>query len=818
MGAELARAYFECGQRAPEGLSGALREGVGWLETEMNRAFGGVEAPLLLSVRASGPTDMPGPMGPGVIVGITDEVAAAWPAEESGFGRDAHLRVLLGLREVLAAQEPDRLEPIPRAEEIEGWIDRLRDELGQHPEAQPWFEDPYAQLERAVLFAFQAEPRPSAPDGSRRRNDSYPAVVVQTLVFGNRDPNSGSGLAFTRDPESGEKRFFGEFLRQAQGEDVVAGHRTPAPLQGTSSSLQAILPDAFAELARWADVLERHHRDMVDISFTVESGKLFLLEAKPGQRTAQAALTVAVDLVAESTITEQEALLRVSPAELEPLRELMFGGESSSEALVRGLPASPGAASGKLAFSVEEVMRRSSEKLILVKNETEAEDVRAMQLVQGILTARGGLTCHAAVVARGLSKPCVVDCRGIQVDETAGVLRAGDQVLGSESIISLDGTSGTIHVGQVQTGHRATSRAYQQVLRWADTHRKLRIRVAAESCDEARVGLRQGAEGVGLFKTDHLFQRSDEALTALRDFVLADGEAARQVALNRIEVLHRTALIELFEAGGHIPVVVALLDPPERAVVPPQDEALRKVAEALGRSEAAIREKAAGLRHENPELGLRGARFGVVMTGLYEAQTRAVMHAAAEVRGRGIEVRPELMFPRVSTPAEFAWLRERVTKSANRVLESVGIQIDYRVGASVDLPRAAIMAERLAETADFLIFGAFELTQTVFGMSKQDTRSFLRRYCELGLVDADPFEVFDVEGVGALIRSAVDSARKSRGSLMMGLSGVHGDDPSAIHFAHRVGLDFVACPPAQVPSARLSAARAAIMEQRESSL
>jgi pyruvate,orthophosphate dikinase len=812
LSSELCRAFFESGRRRPPTLPAALEEGLGWLSDHTGRAFGDPQRPLLVSVRSGGAVSMPGMLDTVLNVGLTPPVAERWMEQHPRFALDTRFRHLSAFARVVGLDDESEVRKRVESEaELRAAVAELESRCSAG-ERVDWMHDPQEQLLRAVLAVFSSWDHPRAVAYRRQRDlpdDVYPSVTVQTMVFGNRDADSGTGVAFTRDPNTGRPGVFGEFLTQGQGDDVVGGQRTPAPLDGSPDSLRSRLPSVHRGLLELTERLEGHYRDLLDIEFTVESGHLWLLQVRHGPRTPAAAVRVAVDMATEGMITRSEALLRVTGAELEEVVTPARLADEGDRQLATGLPASPGFATGKLAFSPAEAIRRAvSEKVLLVRDETSPDDVPAMKVVQGVLTSRGGLTSHAAVVARGLGRPCVVGCRALHVDQAQSRLRIGDREFGVDDTLTLDGSTGEVLLGEVQTTQKATSEAQAELLEWADAERRLSIRSVADSVEDAEAGLEAGADGIGLYRTEDRWE--DATRLALQAFVLAEGEAGRQLALSRLEQAARAEFTRLFEAVRGRPVTIRLLDPPSDDLLPRHDAGIRQVAATLGRSEAVIRAKISGLEDVNPALGLRGSRFGVVMAGLYECQARAVFQAAIDVQRRGIDVRPGLLFPLVSGVEELAWLRERTVAVASRVFDQAQAKVEHQIGTLIEVPRAALLSDALAPLSDFLCFGALDLTQTVFGLSREDARHVVPHYRELGLMDRNPFESFDVAGVGSLIRIAVERARRVRPDIGTGLLGVPHAEPLALRFAHELGIDYVACEVRHLARARLGAAQVAI--------
>lgn len=825
----LCRAFHGAGERLPADAMERVREGVAALEAATGRRFGDPEAPLLLSVRSGASVSMPGMLDSLLNIGLTPDVFDAWKAREPGVALDCQARLLAQVGEVVHRfpADPDTGQtPFDEARyaierERSGALEpkgelvaRYRELLADHP----WPDAAWEQLEVALVAVLRSWNNERAR-GYRRQHGIDgalgTAVTIQAMVLGNRDERSATGVALTRDPSTGERRFCGEYLVEAQGEDVVSGARTPIALDSRAEPFAARFPDAHAQLEQMRQTLERHFRDLLELEFTVESGQLWLLQIKRAQRSPAAAFRVAVDMVDEGLLREHEALLRVSTDDVEDLLEPRLDPDSDLEAVARGLPACPGAASGKVVFTAREAQRLGPhEPVILVRVETSPEDVAAMKVAAGVLTARGGMTSHAAVVARGLGRPCVVGCAALSIDPIKKTLRiAGEHDVAEGDVLTIDGATGDVLIGQMQTVRRAASEAFDRLMSWADRHRRLQVRANADTVDDAEVARRLGAEGVGLCRTEGMF-REPERRRALQAMLLADSEVGRIAALKRIEPLQRADFLRLFEAMPGLPVVIRLLDPSAAAWRPRDEAELEEVASMLGHAPDAVRDKIERLADKNPVIGLRGSRLGVAYPELYETQTRAALSAAVEARRRGIDVRPELMLPLITSARELAYLRKRLVDVAESSFAAAEANVDFRIGTMIEVPRAALRAGELAQSADFFSFGTNDLTQLTYGISRDDVKSIIPKYLDLGLMPADPFAVLDEDGVGALMELAVQRGRATRGGLIFGITGRHAGDARSIRFSHRIGLDYVSCAPHQVPQARLAAAQAAILEGR----
>ncbi|WP_309092784.1 pyruvate, phosphate dikinase, partial [Phenylobacterium sp.] len=693
---------------------------------------------------------------------------------------------------------------------------------------QPFPQDPHAQLWGAIGAVFASWMNDRAK--FYRRMHDIPeswgtAVNVQSMVFGNMGQNSATGVAFTRNPSTGEHKLYGEFLINAQGEDVVAGIRTPQPLTKAAReemgdinpSMEEALPEVFAQFKAVVEKLEKHYRDMQDIEFTVEQGRLYMLQTRNGKRTAKAALKIAVDLAAEGLISKEEAVMRVEPGSLDQLLHPTIDPASPRDVIATGLPASPGAATGKVVFTAEEAEKLggAGEAVILMREETSPEDIRGMDAARGIVTARGGMTSHAAVVARGMGRPCVSGAGEIRIDMKAGEFHARGKTFKAYDVITIDGSTGEVLAGAVKMVEPELSGDFGSLMGWADGMRRLKVRANAETALDAQTARQFGAEGIGLCRTEHMF--FDPArIAAVREMILADDEAGRRAALAKILPMQRQDFVELFKIMEGLPVTIRLLDPPLHEFLPHTEEDLASVAEATGLDPKKLMRRAQELHEVNPMLGHRGCRLGVAYPEIYEMQVRAIIEAACEVVGEGRPAPiPEIMHPLVAKGEEMKFLRDLTDRTAKTVIAEKGCQIEYKVGTMIELPRAAIRAADLAQNAEFFSFGTNDLTQTTFGISRDDSGRFLGHYIEKGIFEKDPFVSLDQEGVGDLIRIAAERGRAERPDVKLGICGEHGGDPASIQFCESVGLDYVSCSPYRVPIARLAAAQAAIGEREK---
>jgi pyruvate,orthophosphate dikinase len=825
----------------PRQLSTEVERALRRLQVASGKAFGDRHNPLLVSVRSGARVSMPGMMETVLNLGLNDDTVEGLAAQSGNprFAYDSYRRFLQMYGDVVMGVPLGRFESLLAAKralcgvqtdaEIPAQAMRalvveykalVRCSLGRDLPM-----DPKQQLWGAIEAVWKSWTLKKAVDYRREhRIAESPATAVNivAMVFGNLGEDSGTGVAFTRDPSTGERRFYGEFLVNAQGEDVVAGIRTPLPL----SEMADRLPGAFGELVHVQEVLERHYRDMQDIEFTVERGTLHLLQTRNGKRTVAAALRMAREMVAEGLITRDEALQRIQPAQLDQLLHPAIDEAAATTVLCTGLPASPGAASGLAVFDpdVAEQCAARGERVILVREETTPEDFHGIVAAQAVLTARGGMTSHAAVVARGMGKCAIVGCHEIAVDTVRRCFTAGGLTVNERDWITLDGATGRVFAGELPTSPSEVMRAvegslavdeapvyrsYTALLEWADDARRLRVRANADTPADARRARQFGAEGIGLCRTEHMFFEGDR-ITAMREMIVAHDEAGRRRALAKLLPMQRSDFEEIFEAMDGFPVTIRLLDPPLHEFLPHGGEDSETLARTLGISEAELARVVSSLREANPMLGHRGCRLGITYPEITEMQARAIFEAARDAKARGIDVRPEIMIPLVATVKEFEHQRGIVDAEAARVLGDARSQMPYLVGTMIELPRAALTAAQIAAKAEFFSFGTNDLTQTTLGLSRDDAGRFLPYYVEHGFLPDDPFRVLDEFGVGQLITMAIERGRGARAGLKLGICGEHGGDPQSVRFFHRAGLDYVSCSPYRVPVARLAAAQAAL--------
>jgi len=836
--------YYANGRSYPADLKDQVAEGLKKVEGLTGKVFGDAANPLLVSVRSGARASMPGMMDTVLNLGLNDQTVdgLARLSGDRRFAFDSYRRfiqmysnVVLGLDhhmfEEILDEHKERLDVhVDTGLSAEDWEAVVADykKAVEAERGEPFPQDPHAQLWGAIGAVFTSWMNDRAK--FYRRMHDIPeswgtAVNVQSMVFGNMGESSATGVAFTRNPSTGENKLYGEFLINAQGEDVVAGIRTPQPLTKAAReemgdvqpSMEEALPEVFTQFKSVVEKLEKHYRDMQDIEFTVEKGRLYMLQTRNGKRTAKAALKVAVDLASEGLITKEEAVMRVEPASLDQLLHPTIDPGSPRDVIATGLPASPGAATGKVVFSAEEAEKLGSagEAVILMREETSPEDIRGMDAARGIVTARGGMTSHAAVVARGMGRPCVSGAGELRIDQKAGEFHARGRTFRAYDIITIDGSTGEVLAGAVKMIEPELSGDFAALMGWADQVRRLKVRANAETALDAGAARQFGAEGIGLCRTEHMF--FDPArIAAVREMILADDEAGRRTALAKILPMQREDFVELFKIMEGLPVTIRLLDPPLHEFLPHTEEDVASVAEATGLDAKKLLRRAQELHEVNPMLGHRGCRLGVAYPEIYEMQVRAIIEAALDVEAAG---RPapivEIMHPLVAKGEEMKFLRELTDRTVKTVFEERGRQIDYKVGAMIELPRAAIRAADLAENAEFFSFGTNDLTQTTFGISRDDSGRFLGHYIDKGIFEKDPFVSLDQEGVGDLIRIATERGRAVRPDVKLGICGEHGGDPASIQFCEKAGLDYVSCSPYRVPIARLAAAQAAIGEREK---
>ncbi|MER9437133.1 pyruvate, phosphate dikinase [Mesorhizobium sp. M0618] len=837
---EVCNAYYANGRIYPAGLEADVAVALDHIGRLTGRRFGDPSKLLLVSVRSGARASMPGMMDTVLNLGLNDETVEALAADsgDARFAYDSYRRfiqmysdVVMGLdhevfEEILEDQKGGlghELDTELTALEWQGVIAlykaKVEEELGR-----PFPQDPHEQLWGAISAVFSSWMNNRAI--TYRRLHDIPeswgtAVNVQAMVFGNMGETSATGVAFTRNPSTGEKMLYGEFLVNAQGEDVVAGIRTPQNITEAARiaagsdkpSLQKLMPDAFQSFVTISDNLEKHYRDMQDLEFTIERGKLWMLQTRSGKRTAKAALKIAVEMAQDRLITKEEAVARIDPASLDQLLHPTIDPKAARDVIGIGLPASPGAATGEIVFSSgdAEELKTQGRKAILVRIETSPEDIHGMHAAEGILTTRGGMTSHAAVVARGMGKPCVSGAGSLRVDYKAGTLMAMGSTFRKGDIVTIDGSNGQILKGAVSMLQPELSGDFAAIMEWADAVRRMKVRTNAETPLDARMARSFGAEGIGLCRTEHMFF-DGERIVAMREMILADTEKDRRIALAKLLPMQRSDFLELFEIMAGLPVTIRLLDPPLHEFLPKTEEEVAEVAAAMKVSPDKLRQRTEALHEFNPMLGHRGCRLAVSYPEIAEMQARAIFEAAVEAgRKAGALVVPEIMVPLVGLVKELDYVKARIDAVAKSVMEETGVKIDYLTGTMIELPRAAIRAHVIAESAEFFSFGTNDLTQTTFGISRDDAASFLETYRQKGIIDQDPFVSLDIDGVGELVRMAAQKGKATRPDIKLGICGEHGGDPSSIRFCEEVGLDYVSCSPYRVPIARLAAAQAAVL-------
>jgi len=836
---EVCTYFYQHGKAYPRELKRQIDAALAEIGRVAGKKFGDRENPLLVSVRSGARASMPGMMDTVLNLGLNDVTVKALAAKSGDrrFALDSYRRFITMYCDVVLGIEHHHFEEILddhkhrngytldtdlNADDLEELVAEYKARV-QEERGEPFPQDPNAQLWGAIGAVFGSWMNQRAITYRRLHNipESWgTAVNVQAMVFGNMGESSATGVAFTRNPSTGEKKLYGEYLINAQGEDVVAGIRTPQEITEAARkevgsdkpSMEKTLPEAFAALKRIQSTLERHYRDMQDLEFTVEQGKLWMLQTRSGKRTAQAALRIAVELAQEKLINKKEAVGRIDPAALDQLLHPTIDPKAVRKIIATGLPASPGAASGEIVFSSDEAeaLKSQGRKVILVRVETSPEDIHGMHAAEGILTTRGGMTSHAAVVARGMGKPCVSGAGSLRVDYRTQTLTAGGTVLKKGDTLTIDGATGQVLAGAVPMLEPVLAGEFATVMKWADELRTLKVRANADTPADARAAIKFGAEGIGLCRTEHMFFDVDR-IRAVREMILAEDETARRAALAKLLPMQRGDFLALFKIMGGLPVTIRLLDPPLHEFLPHTEKEIAEVAEAMGADARRLADRARELHEFNPMLGFRGCRLAIAYPEIAEMQARAIFEAAAEVgRQTGKTVAPEIMVPLIASKRELDLVKERIDATAQKVAAETGAKPKYQVGTMIELPRAALKAAEIAETAEFFSFGTNDLTQTAFGISRDDAASFLNIYTAKGILPSDPFVSLDRDGVGELIRIASERGRKVRGNLKLGICGEHGGDPASVAFFHEVGLDYVSCSPFRVPIARLAAAQAAL--------
>ncbi len=832
---EMCSVYYET-KGLPKDLRNQVKEAIRKVERAMALGFGDPEAPLLFSVRSGARASMPGMMDTVLNLGINDETVHGL-IKLSGnerFAYDCYRRFIQMYADVVmdADSEPleEELETMKKnkgvkldteldAADLKKLVVIMKEKV-KTLTGKELPSDPMEQLWGGIEAVFRSWNTPRAI--TYRKLNSIPdewgtAVNVQAMVFGNMGDNSATGVAFTRDPATGQNIFYGEYLQNAQGEDVVAGIRTPMPInvegkhEPSQLSLEEVMSDQYNQLVDVYQTLERHYRDMQDIEFTIQEGNLWMLQTRTGKRTAAAAVNIAFDMVEEGLITKEEAVLRVNPEQIDQLLHPQIDPNAEKKVIGKGLPASPGAAVGRVVFSAEdaEIEAGKGDKVILVRIETSPEDIHGMNVAEGVLTARGGMTSHAAVVARGMGKCCVSGCQTLTIDYAKQVSHLGGQEIKRGDYITLDGSTGEVMLGKCPTVEPTLSGSFGTIMEWADGIRKLGVRTNADTPHDSRVARDFGAEGIGLCRTEHMFFEGERIL-AVREMILAEDEEGRRTALDKIKPMQKGDFRAIFEVMDGLPVTIRLLDPPLHEFLPNTDDEIAEVANSLKKSAEEIKAKRNAMHEANPMLGHRGCRLGITFPEIYEMQVRAIMEAACEASRDGVQVKPEIMIPLVGHVNELKILGKMTIEVAEEIMKAQGVSLEYKVGTMIELPRAALTADEIAEYAQFFSFGTNDLTQTTFGLSRDDAGKFLPVYVDKKILPKDPFMALDQTGVGQLVKIGVEKGRSTRPDLKVGICGEHGGEPSSIEFCHRVGLNYVSCSPYRVPIARLAAAHAAL--------
>ncbi len=860
---EVCNKYYENKKTLPKGLKEQIDEALKKVEAETGKKFGDPKNPLLVSVRSGARVSMPGMMDTVLNLGLNDKIAEglAKLSKNERFAWDSYRRFIQMYGDVVMGLQPENKDDVDPFEEI---IEGIKSAKGVESDLSLTTEDlkelvsrfkkaiknrtgqefptnPKEQLWGAIMAVFNSWNNDRAIK-YRQMNDIPgewgTAVNVQAMVYGNMGEDSATGVAFTRDPSTGENMFYGEFLINAQGEDVVAGIRTPQPMsrKGSKNSnaitLEDVMPDAYKQLVEIRATLEDHYKDMQDIEFTIERNKLWMLQTRTGKRTAAAAIKIAAEMVDQGFITKKEALLRIAPNDLDQLLHPTFDPKAKKTVMGKGLPASPGAASGRVVFNAEDAENWAAkgEKVVLVRIETSPEDIGGMAVAEGILTARGGMTSHAAVVARGMGKCCVAGVQGLVIDYNARTFKFDRFTIKEGDFISLNGSTGEVMNGKVDTIEPELSGNFAKIMEWAKKTKKLGVRTNADTPKDSKQARNFGAEGIGLCRTEHMFFEGDR-IDAVREMIMAEDIQGRKTALNKLLAMQTEDFEGIFEAMDGLPVTIRTLDPPLHEFLPHREELnaeiynlkfkltdaddIKEIDEILSelREKEELLVKVKNLSEQNPMLGLRGCRLGTLYPEITEMQAKAIMEAACSCKKRGIDAKPEIMIPLVSTEGELRNQKEVVKKVANEVIEKTGVEVDYLIGTMIELPRAALIADEIARQAEFFSFGTNDLTQTTFGLSRDDSGKFLPEYIEKKILERDPFEAIDQKGVGQLLKIAVEKGKSTRPNIKLGICGEHGGEPSSVKFCHGIGFDYVSCSPYRVPIAILAAAQSAINEE-----
>ena len=825
--------YYENNKTIKQEIIDQIEEKLSILEKDLNKKLGSEENPLLVSVRSGAVISMPGMMDTILNLGLNDKtvLALAKATDNERFAYDSYRRFIQMFSDVAMEVQKYKFENVLDRYKEENNFKFDTDLTTEHLKAiveeykniykkevgEDFPQDPKKQLMLAVEAVFRSWNNPRAIVYRRLNdidNNLGTAVNIQSMVFGNMGDTSGTGVAFTRDPATGDNKLLGEYLINAQGEDVVAGIRTPQPID----TLKEAMPEIYKQFIDTVKTLEHHYKDMQDVEFTIEKGRLFFLQTRNGKRTAASAINVAVDLVNEGLITKEEAIMRIEPKQLDQLLHPKFEDKALKEAtvLTKGLPASPGAGSGKIYFSAEDAAKASQngEKVILVRQETSPEDIEGMVCSEGILTARGGMTSHAAVVARGMGKCCVAGCGEIKVDEAAKEVRKDDLVLKEGDFISLDGSTGVVYLGDVAKVEATMTGNFEKLMNWVDEIREIRVRTNADNPRDAKAAVDFGAEGIGLCRTEHMFFDEDR-IPAVRKMILSNTVKDRVEALDRLLPMQQQDFVDIYKVMGDRPVNIRLLDPPLHEFLPHDDETINELAKDMNIDAKEIKKRIVDLAEFNPMLGHRGCRLAVTYPEIAVMQTKAIINAAIEVNKEGLKVEPEIMIPLVGALNEFRNVKNTIVETANKIIEENNVNLKYTVGTMIEIPRACLIADEIAREADFFSFGTNDLTQMTFGYSRDDAGKFLNEYVDKEILEKDPFQTLDQNGVGKLVKMAANLAREEKGDkIKLGICGEHGGDPASVEFCYKTGLNYVSCSPYRVPIARLAAAQATIKNKK----
>lgn len=828
---EVCNLFYDLGERYPEGLDEQIDENLKKLEDKMGMSFKDYKNPLLVSVRSGAAISMPGMMDTVLNLGLNDETIESLidKTNNERFSWDSYRRFIQMFGDVVMNVEHEKFEKAIQAKKDEkgvkfdtqltaGDLKELVEDykkIIENEKGRSFPQNPREQLQMSIDAVFKSWNNKRAI--AYRNIHDIPhnlgtAINVQAMVFGNMGDDSGTGVAFTRNPSTGENKLYGEYLINAQGEDVVAGTRTPKPI----SKLKDEMPDIYKQLDGICKKLEEHYRDTQDLEFTIQKGNLYMLQTRTGKRTAAAALQIAVDMVNEELIDTKTAVMRIEPEQLDQMlhKQLDEKAKEKGQLIGKGLPASPGAAVGKVAFNADSAVEESKkENVILVRTETSPEDIQGMAVAQGILTARGGMTSHAAVVARGMGKCCVAGCEDIKVFEARQYFLVNGNKIKYGDWITLDGSTGEVFLGKIPVVDPEITRNFEIFMGWVDKYRKIGVRANADTPMDSEVALKFGAEGIGLCRTEHMFFEADR-IKAVRKMIVASSKKERKEALMELLPMQRKDFIEIFKAMKNLPVTIRLLDPPLHEFLPKEEEDIKEIAEELGIEVGELKATINSLHEMNPMLGHRGCRLPITFPEILEMQTRAIFEAAAKLTKEGYKIIPEVMIPLVGIVEEIKILKKQIINIADKVMKESGIKFNYKVGTMIEIPRACVAADEIASEAEFFSFGTNDLTQLTFGFSRDDSGKFLPGYIEKGILAKDPFATIDKKGVGKLVEIAVEKGRKVRKDLKIGICGEHGGDPDSVEFCHMLGLDYVSCSPYRIPIAKIAAAQAAIKENK----